>query len=395
MAMLPPGETSGDISFQVRRLGLVDEEIEVCFDVIPQNPSGDDCCKDDFCLTLPVCCVPDQSKDLLLTQDEEDECCYDIEISNACAEDYYVGLGIFSSDDLITFDNFSKLNGWESELDSGGGLFFYYPDEDNNVEIGTIPIYGEFTSIGSLCLDGVTIENEEDQELYAAWLTLEDGELNTVCIDTLVTACPPDPCNMISSPNVTCDNNDNYQLEFTIDFSASESTTANVIVINPKGNTQVRNYSPQSFSDITFAPGTSQTFTIDLHDLSAFEDFQFSVTMHDFDTPLPDGKYWCCEGEEVSVQMPSCGSNGEPSAIAFRVVPNPVEDLFTVRFDQVTSTPMDIELITLQGELLDTRHVPTGSDSYSLSMRDAIPAVYFIKVQDAEGQVSYQKILKL
>ena len=393
MPILSPGETSGDISFQVRRLGLVDEEIEVCFDVIPQNPLGDDCCKDDFCLTLPVCCVPDQSKDLLLTQDAEDECCYNIEITNACAVDYFNGVTVSAIGSELSIANSSSDNNWQNQPQNDGSVYFDI-DINGDGQSDQVPIYDDYVLIGNICLDGVTVENQEEQALAIGWFA-ENNLTETICRDTISTTCPPEPCNLISAPNVTCDNNDNYQLEFTVDFSASETTTANVIVINPKGNTQVSNYSPQSFSDITFAPGTSQTFTIDLHDLSAFEDFQFSVTMHDFDTPLDDGTYWCCEGEVISVQMPSCGIQGEPSAIAFQVVPNPVEDLFTVRFDQVTSTPMDIELITLQGELLDTRQVPAGSDSYSLSMRNALPAVYFIKVQDANGQVNYQKILKL
>ena len=398
MSTLDPGDISGDISFQVRRQNFVDEEIEICFDVIPQNPSGDDCCLDDFCLTFPVCCVPEESKSSEINLlDTESDCCYDIEVANVCATDYFTSLTAQMTNAELTVSPLDVDNGWNVQALGDGALEFFFGNGVTNGTGDYVPLYEDATVVGTICLDGITTDNIDDQELILSWISHDEAGNNIVaCTENYVTECTSEPCNMVTSVDVNCNNNNNYQLTFDVLFDDAETNTTKVIVINPLQNTEVSNYSPQSFDNLNFAPGTTQTFTIDLHDMSAGEAFNFSVTMHDFDTPLPNGKYWCCDGEETSVTLPQCGIIGAGvSGVDYEIYPNPVEDVFTIGFKKPTETNVELELLTMQGELIKSKDIDVGTEKHSLSMRTVLPAVYFIKLTDDNGQFSYRKILKL
>jgi len=187
-----------------------------------------------------------------------------------------------------------------------------------------------------------------------------------------------------------------------LQFSALEPRDARQLVINPLGATQVSNYSPQTFEDINLAPGGFASFTLDLHDVEAGDVFEFQATLHDFDEPLDDDTYWCCfTGQEVVVTVPPCDINPLPGTtlsiydIGFTTYPNPVKDLVTLAFEKETPMALEMDLINMQGEKLSQQLIPEGSKRFSLSMKEALPAIYFIRLRDEQAKVVYQKILKL
>jgi len=418
-AMLPPGAVSGPISFQVRKQDFVDEEIEVCFDVIPQNPDGGDCCKDEFCITLPVCCEPEETTSIELIENmETEDCCYDIEITNLCAGNYFNGLIAGFSGEGISLRT-EGTSGWATEVTEffDSDLYGFYYNEGNVPS--TVPIYEEPTAIATICVEGVTEENESEQELNIFWVISDGNESGTIADygANLPTTCEPEPdhCNLIFDPTVTCDNFGNYHLDFTMEISETETSTTRQVVIGPHNGTTVDNYSPHVFEELSLDPGSQSDYTLDLFNVQEGDQFTFSVTLHDFDTPLEDGSFWCCySGEEITVTIPSCisndpggtdpgiqlepaeDSNNQNPEVSYVIYPNPTRNDFVVAFENETETPIGIELISMQGHKIKQRIIPKGLDRYRLDLSESLPAVYFVKLKKENGStVGYQKILKL
>ena len=400
---LDPGDISGEMNFTIQQREFVDEEIEVCFDVIPQNPAGGDCCKDDFCIILPVCCVPDESKDLELVQDPNDECCYNIEISNQCAEDYFHSIEVYPSVDGINIGSASGQNGWNTFDRGDGSISFYYAEGVNPITDDYVPLYQDVVVVGNFCINGVTEESQEEQGISVGWIIGDGDVTEEICTESIETECTPDPCNLIFNPIIECDEVTNqYSLSFTLQLSDTETDIAKQLVINPLGNTTVDQYDPQTIDGLNMEPGDSQSFSFDLLNVAEGDLFEFSVTLHDFDNELEDGTYWCCyTGQEVSLTIPPCepgtttDESDEIKIADFVVHPNPVKESFVITFDDPLTEDVGIELISNQGELIQSDMISEGSESYRLSMRETLPAIYFIRLKDADGSLRYHKILKL
>ena len=239
---------------------------------------------------------------------ESEDCCYDLEVSNLCAENYFTGLLGNVVGDGITITAQGQ-NGWTAETVPFFGtdlIAFYFGEEDDQ---NFVPIIEEPSLIATVCLDGVTSENVDDQQFNITWANIgEDGENGEFAFgEEFITECEAAPCNLIFNPTITCDDENNYQLTFLLQMSEDETRVAQQLVINPLGNTQVSQYSPQTFDDVMLSPGEMRSFTIDLHEVDQGETFEFQVTMHNFNEPLEDGTYWCCyNGQEVSMTIPPC-----------------------------------------------------------------------------------------
>ena len=403
--MVPPGDLSGEMTFQIRRQAFVAEEVEVCFDVIPQNPQGGDCCKDDFCITLPVCCEPEETTSIDFAMNTESEdCCYDLEVSNLCAENYFTGLLGNVVGDGITITAQGQ-NGWTAETVPFFGtdlIAFYFGEEDDQ---NFVPIIEEPSLIATVCLDGVTSENVDDQQFNITWANIgEDGENGEFAFgEEFITECEAAPCNLIFNPTITCDDENNYQLTFLLQMSEDETRVAQQLVINPLGNTQVSQYSPQTFDDVMLSPGEMRSFTIDLHEVDQGETFEFQVTMHNFNEPLEDGTYWCCyNGQEVSMTIPPCIQGIEDPndqnlpPVSYTVYPNPIKDKVTLAFETETEESYQLEIIDIQGSKTNVAPIPIGVQSHTLDFSDKLRSIYFIRIKSESGKtLGYRKIMKL
>lgn len=81
--------------------------------------------------------------------------------------------------------------------------------------------------------------------------------------------------------------------------------------------------------------------------------------------------------------------------VQWQVVPNPFENSTELRFsgEQNANMPQDLRIVDLQGRLVKSYVVPTGTPSFELNLSDLPNGLYFLQMQTGSGWV-YEKIRK-
>jgi hypothetical protein len=90
----------------------------------------------------------------------------------------------------------------------------------------------------------------------------------------------------------------------------------------------------------------------------------------------------------------------EPLAVAdlqasdFRIYPNPVADIFTIRFDDAGKTgSADVRLIDIHGKTIAIQPMVQEA-TMAVDMRHVQPGIYIVEISDGAG-VARQRIVKL
>lgn len=76
------------------------------------------------------------------------------------------------------------------------------------------------------------------------------------------------------------------------------------------------------------------------------------------------------------------------------LTPNPFHDQVAIHRSRVADADRVIEVLTLQGAVVHKTLFPTGADSHELNLQNLPAGIYFVRMQDADGHFSTQKLLK-
>ncbi len=394
---------SGYIPFTISALDYVQEEIEVCFEVAPQNPEGGFCCAENqaFCVTLPVCCLPEETTLTEFIPDEELECCYELNMSNECAIDYFKRIDIHSTLEGTTLTGSVSENMWsiaQPEAQTISLSFNSTADSDvDNLPIGT---YNPVT----ICLDNLSIGDPEMQEITVDWISCDDDGTEIIYqSDQHFFECEPpsDPCFEIINIDQDCDENLNPVLTITLQNLNEAGITAQDIVTAPAGNNTVDQYSPQSLHNLNLNSEGLLDFQITLNGLTEGEVFSFNITLHDYTNELEDGGFWCCsDGLDYQVLLASCASNPNSAfpapKLEFDTNPNPVHDELEIVFKEIEFLEqIDINIFDINGKSVFSQKALKHERQVQLSTNELSTGLYFIQIQTLRGASEIQSFLKI
>jgi hypothetical protein len=401
-----PGQ-SIDLSWTIE--GTSSEESEFCFDIIPYNPAGEMCCKEQHCVTLESCCMGDPIATLTTEEVDlgEDTCCYAIDYENICLPDYYTrlqvqmmtpGLGLSvgtlaNSDFIATIINASLI-----ELTYDNGATF--PE-------------GVYDDVMSYCVSGLTHTSPDMQEVRYSWFASVDGGPEAIVeLNTETTICPlpmaPDTCTVISEDMLYCDDNGVYHYRFKVTNLSQGEYDATVLVIGPLGDTEPSDFSQQTFPDFPDnTPGaspfleygeTTDFLDVALPNASLGDSYSFFLSMHDYRMPLDDGDYWCCfdtlDVITLDIDFPCSGSGIAESPLEHDVYPNPVHDNFTLRFKRRIPANAEMLIMNTSGNLMDVHVLETDSHFHTVDTGAYLPGLYYVMVRDDMGHVTYSKFIR-
>ena len=159
-------EASDDICLKVVSSELLQEETVVCFTLSLEGGSGDEvCCTEavEYCITLQPCCLACESVAIVSEEwtDANGACCYQIDVSNECVDNFFTGIQVNSENDDVIFGSIvNGLIGDWTFMAVDSQTINWYPLEDY------IPT-GTFENLIQFCLDG-------------------SGDVSTVSFDWLV-----------------------------------------------------------------------------------------------------------------------------------------------------------------------------------------------------------------
>jgi hypothetical protein len=87
------------------------------------------------------------------------------------------------------------------------------------------------------------------------------------------------------------------------------------------------------------------------------------------------------------------GSERLHDDIDFAVFPNPVKDLLTVQFGEITNDDITLELYSTSGSLIYSGHFPFGKRTIELSTGSYAEGMYILRISTAEGLIGNRKII--
>jgi hypothetical protein len=77
-----------------------------------------------------------------------------------------------------------------------------------------------------------------------------------------------------------------------------------------------------------------------------------------------------------------------------RIFPNPVSDELNIRWEKALSTPVDIELISVDGRKLLETSAAEGDISHQARLSSFRPGIYLLKLRHADGEVEVFRVVK-
>jgi len=387
--------------------GTSTEEATFCFDIIPYNPQGEMCCKEEHCVTLESCCSGPPSASVTIHEDEitEEMCCYSLDYENVCLPDYYTRLQV----EMLT-------PGLGVQAMGGNNTdFMVTPINASLVELtfnsGTFP-EGVYDDVMSFCVTGVSHTSPDIQELRYRWFASVDGGPESIVeINTFDAMCqlpqPPDTCTVITNDMLYCDDNGVYHYSFQVSNFSQGEYDASILVIGPVGNTEPSDFSQQTFPEFPDnTPGapafleygeTTGVLDVTLPNAQLGDSYEFFLSLHDYRMPLANGDYWCCFDTLDIITLDidiSCVGTVAAEPLAHNIYPNPVEDNFTILFKQRIPTDSDIIIKDIRGNLMDIHDIKSETHYHTIDTSEYLSGLYFVIVRDAMGNMTHSKFVR-
>jgi hypothetical protein len=69
------------------------------------------------------------------------------------------------------------------------------------------------------------------------------------------------------------------------------------------------------------------------------------------------------------------------NTLQFVLAPNPTDNLSYLRFSAPTTQTIQLNIVTVEGKLLQALRIPTGTEQFSLNLRDLTPAIYLVQLK--------------
>ena len=398
---LMPGQ-SVDLSWDINANNYVAEAAIYCFDIAPYNHNGP-CCKAQHCVELESCCtdIPGNTKNMI---DSETECCYAYGY-DSCIPDFYVSITFDMLTEGLSLSVSSVMDGFQVSGQEGGPLML------TRLDGGFFP-EGTLENVLEFCVEGMGSESPEMQELSMTWGAIEgDGVvLLEAELCTLECPIPPDECAELIDPVDYCDDNFVYHYQFSVKNINSKMLEASIVVLGPVEDTGTV---PGDFSQSTFpdfpdhTPNgdpyleyneTTEVYDITLPNASLGSSYEFIISLHDYrNINAEDGEYWCCYTPvsfTIDVTVPCGGAPEINTGMEYIVYPNPLEDVFVMKFDQVVENNTTLIISDLNGNIVKSESLRSKINTHRMEVSDLSTGIYYISVYNDAGLGYHQRFVK-
>ncbi len=368
-----------------------------CFDIAPYNTNGEICCLEQHCVELQSCCPPDESFACELIQDEEGDCCYSFNYY-ACEDEFQ----------LIELDILTEGLDWTYTVADG---FEVTEITAGYVQItgseGMLP-QGEHNNVFNFCIDNISPNTPEEQEIAVRWDFMEAGLFTEVkTIDCSI----PDPCVELTDTNLYCGDDGIYYYDFVVTNISTSGNGASILVLGAHGDTEPTDFSLQSFppfpNNDSNAPaylniGDAVNLTVALPNAQIGDTYTFILSLHDYRNLTDEEDYWCCYSNEtedpyvieVNIDCDDPGVTPTDEPLKHVAYPNPVKDEIYLSFDEILKNQTTIAIQSTSGEVLHIEHAEALTSSLKMDIQKLLPGVYFIVIRDKHGKVNQSMFAK-
>lgn len=392
---LLPDETSDNICLKIVSPELLQDSTEVCFTLSLEGGSGDEtCCSEviEYCVMLAPCCDACDETEVIVSdwQNSTGECCYEIDISNNCAVNFFSAIELSIETGDVSFG--SIQNG------GGGNWAFTAHDQQNMTWFPrgfTIPT-GLDEDVIKFCLSGST----EETIVNVNWMVrTDDINVDSIyCTDELILQCTtPDTnaCLNVLLDTITCDTilgvyNMTLQIENSSDFNASQ-----INIISPPGVYPIGG----GIIPMNPALGIGEIREVEV---SLFPDsFPFDQSDFEFNFSIKEtfGDTCCQEFDQLIVPVPDCfpiidSVDDLFKENQFKVFPNPFTDGFTVLFDDPLDESLEITIWDIYGRRISFHKIGIGEKRFQLSLENMASGVYLLQLMDSNNKSLSRKLIK-
>lgn len=355
MAPIPSGGQSDPLEVVISG-PPVTQPTDVCFEIVFYS-EGDECCVFEHCVTLnPV--DPCTSTGVTITETEED-CCYNLELTNTFCEDYFTKVITEISTPGVVFTGYSGGGTWTPTL-SGDEKQITWEHNGGTLPTGTI---GDM----SFCVGGITSTNQANPVIVVKWLAVDlaTGEESVVCTQEETVFCQPCMDFQIGEEGIICNNDGTYTVNFTV--TNNDNELAEWLTLEAKT------------PEVYFYPSVFEFPT----PLGQGDTYSGSFILYDWNAnPLPPGSVisfkgilenetgWCCHMDDLSFILPDCEELCECST--YEIFVNDVQAGYdyvvncgdgTITFTPNALRPCDTVTWLFSGEGVDDqKRESTGND---------------------------------
>ncbi len=270
------------------------EPTEVCFEIVYYSEAYE-CCRFEHCLILEPS-VPCESAAVELIETEE-ECCYEIRLSNEYCEDYFTGIIMEIATPGVTFTSRDGGTDWTSTLSA---------DEDQiswRHTNGALPT----GQIGDLrfCVSSGNSALQTTPVVLVHWLANDPatGEEIIACTREETIACQS--CLDFLVEEVVPNEDGTRAVHFSV-TNRDDAQTATRLILEVK---TLNIYFHQSSFPVNLPPGASFSGSFILHDLNMAPLPAGSAIT--FKAILENAEGWCCHLDDLSFAAPGASGCGE------------------------------------------------------------------------------------
>ena len=307
---LPDQATSNQICVQVQSSIPITAPQSFCMKMGLVAADGSDCCHSpvEICKDIEPCCDPCDDKSVTFNSigQNDDECCYSVDITNECAMPYFTKIEAVVNTPGVCFG--SHVIG---AAHTGNWLVSSTPQSICMEPFGGIIDQPSYQDLFSFCLDKIDDPLQANPSVTIRWYAADPitGAAIVVCEDTLETECPSadNDCVIISDGDLICVPDSNkYRYTFKVKNVSNPGFTADRLHLLNKTDPawQPVPSGPVIVLSPPLAPGDSTIITTCIAGPAfpaPFSDFVFGYRLQN----VSDGD--CCfESVCDTIPVPTC-----------------------------------------------------------------------------------------
>ena len=401
---LAPGATSENLCISIISAEPLWEITELCLTASLEGTGTELCCIETtpYCLTIEPCCTPCESGSVVSEQMLTDTtgCCHQLDINNECYPEFFTRLELEILTEDVQFSNFQNGDpeNWNFTLPDNTNTIVNWNPNGNFIPVDN------YEDLISFCLGGVEVEAETQQVLLSWYINdpnSTSGEEIVFCSETLDYECQVFDdlnCATVWYDSISCDTTTGiYELTFSV-----ENTS------NPEFDMElVQLIWSQEIAFVSPNPIVVSTTSPDFEQLQPGEIGQYTVQIVPNIFPFPESSFEfellfkddfgvaCCNKfEHLSVPLTSCtDSNSGSIGIGITVFPNPFSDRFTILFERPLLENFQLRLFDIYGRELKSRKIEVGNTELTLEAEDLSPGIYFLELENANGNRLIEKLI--
>ena len=392
-------EASDDICLKVVSSELLQEETVVCFTLSLEGGSGDEvCCTEavEYCITLQPCCLACESVAIVSEEwtDANGACCYQIDVSNECVDNFFTGIQVNSENDDVIFGSIvNGLIGDWTFMAVDSQTINWYPLEDY------IPT-GTFENLIQFCLDG----SGDVSTVSFDWLVeTANTDLDSIfCTEEILYDCDIDDvqCLLIEWDSIcSIDSIGGYELILSV-TNTSNSPPFDAQQLNISSTPGVFVFGGVTQFNPELENGATQQIPVTLIP----QEYPFDEPYFNLSVSIKEvfGEVCCQVFEDIIIPVPSsmnmCNFPTSTELLEIEtqvdIFPNPFSEGFNVIFHQATTEKMQITLWDIYGRALLVKNIEKGTENLQIDPMNLSSGIYFLEFRDERNNSFVKKLIK-